>query len=219
MRVYVGACLEQHLGHSRLSTDITLCWEWKIYKHRGRSELWSPRLDLEYDSGSSQREGLQWAMGLIWTFLSWLRAGSVMRTACHQECTWEAEVIWVTPKAAATKWSHTRMRVARGQRGFARERMIYSEQEELQYLILDAKGSRNYPRNPIWFRPPFLGRLEQELDCTEIWFVMSERLWRQHSVPIILHKMALLISTTSRTKLYYYLLYRWENRGTEKFRM
>ena len=97
------------------------------------------------------------------------------------------------------------MRVARGQRGFARERMIYSEQEELQYLILDAKGSRNYPRNPIWFRPPFLGRLEQELDCTEIWFVMSERLWRQHSVPIILHKMALLISTTSCTKLYYYL--------------
>lgn len=39
----------------------------KSTKHRGRSELlWSPRLDLEMsDSGSSQREGLQWAMGLI----------------------------------------------------------------------------------------------------------------------------------------------------------
>jgi len=98
------------------------------------------------------------------------------------------------------------MQVARGQRGFARERMIYSEQEELQYLILDEKGSRNYPRNPTCFRPPFLGCLEQELDCTEIWFVMRE--WRRHSVPIILHKMALLIHTTSCTKLYYSLLYR-----------
>lgn len=77
------------------------------------------------------------------------------------------------------------------------------------------KALKELPRNPIWFRPPFSGTSGAKNSSYWNMVVMSERLWRQHSVPIILHKMALLISTTSRTKLYYYLLYRWENRGTE----
>lgn len=38
-------------------------------------------------------------------------------------------------------------------------------------------------------------------------------------MPIILHKMALLIPTTSCTKFYYYLLYRWGNWGTAKLNL
>lgn len=101
---------------------------------------------------------------------------------CEEDC--------IPPGMHLGSWSHLSytqgscnqvkphsMQVAGCQRGFARERMIYSEQEELQYLILAAKGSRNYPRNPIWFRPPFLGCLEQELDCTEIWFVIRGNIY------------------------------------------
>lgn len=49
--------------------------------------------------------------------------------------------------------------------------------------------------------------------------ISSWHLWRQSGVPISLHEIALLISTTSCTKFYYYPLYRWGNWGTGKLHL
>lgn len=173
VRVYVWVCLERHLGYSRHSADTTLRWGSKICRCRGRDELQSPRPDLEYDTGSSQPERMEWAGGLIRIFSSRLPARSVIGTACHPGMHLES---WSHLSYTKGSWNwvkpHRNAGGDRPEKDFARERMIYSEWEELQYLILAIPTSRICPRNPICLKPPSLGHLEQELYFTEIWLVI-----------------------------------------------
>ena len=108
--MYVWVRLEHFLGHSRHS-----CWESTVCRCGEGLKLQSPRPDLEYVASSSQPEKLEWVGSLIWTFPTWPPAGSSGPHATP-ECTWTAEVMYVTPKAAETKWSHRGMQVVRGQR-------------------------------------------------------------------------------------------------------